>query len=140
MLRTLYKSKIHRATVTQAELNYEGSITVDVELMEAADILAGESTEKNMKRSLIMTKDEMIKKNLDLHAEFMRYTFENPNALDRIPKGSRLVILPDDDPQLYKENLKIVKDSQEKKLPVVIVRMKTPTPIVPKIEIISSSN
>ncbi|MBA7702189.1 MAG: hypothetical protein GH144_05350 [Clostridia bacterium] len=87
-----------------------------------------------------MTKEEMIKKNLDLHAEFMRYTFENPNALDRIPKGSRLVILPDDDPQLYEENLKIVKDSQQKKLPVVIVRMKTPTPIVPKIEIISSSN
>ncbi len=45
MLRTLYKSKIHRATVTQAELNYEGSITVDVELMEAADILAGERLE-----------------------------------------------------------------------------------------------
>lgn len=42
MLRTLYKSKIHRATVTQAELNYEGSITIDAELMEAADILAGE--------------------------------------------------------------------------------------------------
>ena len=45
MLRTLYKSKIHRATVTQTELNYEGSITVDVELMEAADILAGERLE-----------------------------------------------------------------------------------------------
>ena len=45
MLRTLYKSKIHRATVTQAELNYEGSITVDAELMEAADILAGERLE-----------------------------------------------------------------------------------------------
>lgn len=42
MLRTLYKSKIHRATVTQTELNYEGSITIDAELMEAADILAGE--------------------------------------------------------------------------------------------------
>ncbi len=45
MLRTLYKSKIHRATVTQAELNYEGSITIDAELMEAADILAGERLE-----------------------------------------------------------------------------------------------
>jgi len=45
MLRTLYKSKIHRATVTQAELDYEGSITIDAELMEAADILAGERLE-----------------------------------------------------------------------------------------------
>lgn len=45
MLRTLYKSKIHRATVTQTELSYEGSITIDVGLMEAADILAGERLE-----------------------------------------------------------------------------------------------
>ncbi len=45
MFRTLLKSKLHRATVTQAELNYEGSITIDVELMEAADILAGERLE-----------------------------------------------------------------------------------------------
>ena len=38
-MRTVLKSKIHRATVTQADLNYEGSITIDVGLMEAADIL-----------------------------------------------------------------------------------------------------
>ena len=39
MRRTLFKSKIHRATVTQADLDYEGSITVDAALMRAADIL-----------------------------------------------------------------------------------------------------
>jgi aspartate 1-decarboxylase len=39
MLRTMCKSKIHRATVTGADLNYIGSITVDPELMEAADLL-----------------------------------------------------------------------------------------------------
>jgi aspartate 1-decarboxylase len=39
MRRTLFKSKIHRATVTQADLDYEGSITVDADLMRAADIL-----------------------------------------------------------------------------------------------------
>lgn len=38
MLRTVCKSKIHRATVTDADLNYEGSITLDAELLEAADI------------------------------------------------------------------------------------------------------
>ncbi|MER6910239.1 aspartate 1-decarboxylase [Streptomyces sp. NPDC000594] len=42
MLRTMFKSKIHRATVTQADLHYVGSVTVDVELMEAADLLPGE--------------------------------------------------------------------------------------------------
>jgi len=39
MRRTLFKSKIHRATVTQADLDYEGSITVDAALMRAADIM-----------------------------------------------------------------------------------------------------
>ncbi len=39
MLRTLCKSKIHRATVTSADLNYVGSITIDPVLMEAADLL-----------------------------------------------------------------------------------------------------
>ncbi|MBK9577178.1 MAG: aspartate 1-decarboxylase [Fibrobacterota bacterium] len=42
MLREMAKSKIHRATVTQAELHYEGSITVDGSLLQAADILPGE--------------------------------------------------------------------------------------------------
>lgn len=38
-MRTVLKSKIHRATVTQADLHYEGSITIDPALMDAADIL-----------------------------------------------------------------------------------------------------
>ncbi len=42
MLRTMMKSKIHRATVTQADLHYVGSVTIDLDLMEAADILPGE--------------------------------------------------------------------------------------------------
>ncbi|HKG04230.1 MAG TPA: aspartate 1-decarboxylase [Conexibacter sp.] len=42
MHRTMLKSKIHRATVTDADLNYVGSITVDPELLEAADILEHE--------------------------------------------------------------------------------------------------
>lgn len=42
MLRTLFKSKIHRATVTQADLHYVGSVTVDADLLDAADLLPGE--------------------------------------------------------------------------------------------------
>jgi aspartate 1-decarboxylase len=38
MQRTMCKGKIHRATITQANLNYIGSITIDVDLLEAADI------------------------------------------------------------------------------------------------------
>lgn len=39
MDRTLLKSKIHRATVTEADLEYEGSVTVDRNLMDAADLI-----------------------------------------------------------------------------------------------------
>ena len=42
MLRTMMKSKIHRATVTQADLHYVGSVTVDEDLLDAADLLPGE--------------------------------------------------------------------------------------------------
>ncbi|MFE5401868.1 aspartate 1-decarboxylase [Streptomyces sp. NPDC056580] len=42
MLRTLLKSKIHRATVTQADLHYVGSVTIDADLLDAADLLPGE--------------------------------------------------------------------------------------------------
>ncbi len=38
MRRTLFKSKIHRATVTHADLDYEGSVTIDEDLMDAADV------------------------------------------------------------------------------------------------------
>jgi aspartate 1-decarboxylase len=39
MLRFMFKSKIHRATVTQSDVDYEGSLTVDSNLLKAADIL-----------------------------------------------------------------------------------------------------
>lgn len=42
MMRTMMKSKIHRATVTQADLHYVGSVTVDEDLLDAADLLPGE--------------------------------------------------------------------------------------------------
>ncbi|GLZ15374.1 aspartate 1-decarboxylase [Actinomadura sp. NBRC 104425] len=45
MFRTMFKSKIHRATVTQADLHYVGSLTVDQDLMDAADLLPGEQVQ-----------------------------------------------------------------------------------------------
>lgn len=45
MRLTMCKSKLHRATVTQAELGYEGSITIDEDLMKAADILPYEKVQ-----------------------------------------------------------------------------------------------
>ncbi|SYX84552.1 aspartate 1-decarboxylase [Paenibacillus alvei] len=45
MMREMMKSKIHRATVTEANLNYVGSITIDEHLMELADIWANEKVQ-----------------------------------------------------------------------------------------------
>jgi aspartate 1-decarboxylase len=43
MLRTMFNAKIHRAVITQADLHYEGSLTIDADLMDAAGILEHES-------------------------------------------------------------------------------------------------
>jgi aspartate 1-decarboxylase len=45
MTITVYKSKIHRATVTQADLNYIGSVTIDEDLMEASNIYEHEKVQ-----------------------------------------------------------------------------------------------
>ena len=45
MRLTAFKSKIHRARVTEADLNYEGSVTIDSDLMDAAEILPNEQVQ-----------------------------------------------------------------------------------------------
>lgn len=45
MLREILKSKVHQATVTEANLRYEGSITIDEELLKAADIVPFEKVQ-----------------------------------------------------------------------------------------------
>jgi aspartate 1-decarboxylase len=45
MMRTMLKSKIHRATVTEANIEYEGSITIDPDLLDAADLLPYEQVD-----------------------------------------------------------------------------------------------
>jgi len=86
----------------------------------------------------MMTKEEVIKKNLDLHAEWMKYTFENPDVLDRIPKGAVLVILPEDDKELHAENYKILEQNKRKGIPVFVVTMKMPKPHISSMEIIAA--
>ncbi len=63
--RTMMKSKIHRATVTDADLNYVGSITVDTDLLEAADILPYE---------------QVVVLNINTGARFETYAIEGPRG------------------------------------------------------------
>lgn len=45
MLRNMFKSKLHRATVTDADLNYEGSVTIDKDLLDASGIIEFEKVD-----------------------------------------------------------------------------------------------
>lgn len=83
-----------------------------------------------------MTKNEVVSRNLDLHAEWMKYVFEHPDVLDRIPKGAILVILPEDDDELYQENYKVLVESKKEGKPVFAVTMKAPKASVTGIEVV----
>ncbi|MGF1463607.1 MAG: aspartate 1-decarboxylase [Maricaulaceae bacterium] len=68
MLLTMMKAKLHRAVVTQADLHYEGSISIDRDLLEAADILPHEQVDVL---------------NINTGARFTTYAIE-------APRGSRV--------------------------------------------------
>ena len=89
MRRTMLKSKVHRATVTGSDLHYVGSITMDPELLEAADILENE---------LVHVLD------VDNGARFETYTIEpdsgdrkrhRERTCDRHAVPSRLLVSPE---------------------------------------------
>lgn len=82
-----------------------------------------------------MNKNNAIKKNLDLLSEFMKYAFENPEVLERIPVGSELVILPVGDRELYEYNKKMADQMFSQGKTIVLVKMKKPEPMVPELEL-----
>ncbi len=85
-----------------------------------------------------MMKDDVVKMNLDLLNEFMKYAFDHPDVLDDIPADAELVILPTDDPVLYNENKKTVDLLLKEGKRVVVVEFKKPKTILPKIELLSA--
>lgn len=87
-----------------------------------------------------MKKDQVVSKNLDLLNEFMKYAFENPEVLEKIPPGSELIILPLNDRELYKYNKKMADRLSSQGEEVVCVKMKVPKIPAPEIEMISASH
>lgn len=84
-----------------------------------------------------MDRETTIKKNLDLHAEWARYLFEHPEAMDQIPEGAQVVIVPTDDAELARENTHILTEARSRGIPVVVVHMAFPKPMIPHIEVLS---
>jgi len=67
----------------------------------------------------------------------MRYTFEHPEVLDRIPEGAQLIILPTDDPELAAENTKTLLAAKQLGTPLVVVHMASPKLPAPQVEILA---
>ncbi len=121
-MRTMLKSKIHRARVTQVNLDYEGSITIDKLLMEASDILPNEQVEVL---------------NINNGARFSTYAIEgeansgvigiNGAAARLVAKGDMIIILsycqlPDDEAIAMEPTVVYVDEKN---------RVIEPSPIVP---------
>lgn len=86
----------------------------------------------------MITKDKIIQKNLDLLNEFMKYAFEHPEVLDKIPPEAELVILPTNDADLCAVNKKMADSLVKKGKKVVVVEIEKPKAIIPKIELLIS--
>ena len=71
-----------------------------------------------------MMKDSIVKKNLDLLDEFMKCAFDHPNILDDIPQDRSLVILPDGDPSLERENRKTLRRLSAKNQEAVVIKLR----------------
>lgn len=71
-----------------------------------------------------MKKEAIVRKNLDLLDEFMKYAFDHPAILDELPRDGSLVILPEGDPALERENRKIFTKLKAKGEEVVAIKLK----------------
>ena len=83
MLRTMLKSKIHRATVTHADLHYVGSVTIDADLMDAADLLEGEQVTIVTYGTMVYVCEAAAKK-LGVDAEIIDVRTMSPLDIDPI--------------------------------------------------------
>ena len=71
-----------------------------------------------------MKRESIVRKNLDLLDELMKYAFDHPDILDDVPRDASLVILPEGDLSLQKENRKMISRLKAKGEKVVAVKLK----------------
>lgn len=83
-----------------------------------------------------MKKRDMVKKNMDLLNEFMKYAFNHPQILDKIPSGAEVVILPLDDREMMRENKKMANAHVKTGKQVVLVKFRKPEPVAPEVELL----
>ena len=70
-----------------------------------------------------MRKEDLFRKNHLLGIEFDRYLLEHPEVMEQIPDGAEIYFLPEDDPDLFRENLKIAKVKKMERGTVLLVKI-----------------
>lgn len=70
-----------------------------------------------------MRKEDLFRKNHLLGVEFDRYLLEHPEVMEQIPEGAEVIFLPEDDPDLLQENLRIAKKKNLESGSVLLVRI-----------------
>ena len=76
-----------------------------------------------------MTNDDIAARNLVLGFEFDKYVMRHPELLQDIPENALIVLLPRDDPELAKKNLKLANEAREPGQPIVRVVIKAMDPL-----------
>lgn len=70
-----------------------------------------------------MRKEDLFKKNHILGIEFDRYVLENQDLLEKIPNGAEIVFLPENDPELCEENIKLARIHREQGRSLLFIRI-----------------
>jgi len=70
-----------------------------------------------------MRREDLFKKNHMLGVEFDRYLLEHPEVLEKIPENAEIFFLPEEDPELSQENLKIAEQKKAEGKKIVLVRI-----------------
>jgi hypothetical protein len=80
---------------------------------------------------MVYSRETIVEKNITLSFEFERYIQENPELLERIPEGAQVVLLPLDDPELYRINLDAAqrRHKMEDSEPIVYVEIEALAPL-----------
>jgi hypothetical protein len=75
-------------------------------------------------------KETIVEKNITLSFEFERYILEHPEVLEQIPDGAQVVLLPQDDPELYRINLNAAQKRRQadEAVPIVYVEIEALAP------------
>lgn len=85
-----------------------------------------------------MKKEMAVKKNLDLLDTCMKYAFDHPDILDKIPPDAELIIFPKDDPALLAANKKMAESMKKAGKKVGIVELKTPRIAKPHLAVVNA--